>query len=344
MSETPDRYDRQKRLWGKKQELLRNATVLIAGVGATGSFAAVDLALAGVGNLILIDFDTVEVSNLNRQLLFLEKDIGRPKVYAAAEKLKKLNPDISIETFFGRIEDAPLEYYEKSNVILSGLDNYDGRIWLNNIAVNYRKVLVDGGMDGLFGYIQVIIPGKTACLLCYPLIPVNIPIPKPCSPAGRERMSYFQLKAKDIFGKLTPPQPQEPSPAVSTMATIIGGLMANETLRVLLNIGNIKSGILFIYAHSLDFVWIDLNRRPDCPVCGIIDKIQEFELPIEPEITIKELKKILCEKFSIRDIEVIYGTHILNDSRKLDDLINKEIGVISKDLRFPIYIKLIKKG
>ena len=162
-----ERYDRQLRIEGWNQEKLLKATVMIVGVGATGCEVAKNLALMGVGRLILIDNDVVELSNLSRQMLFSDEDIGKPKAPTAAEKLKKMNPWINVEAYFEDVRNIVQERFENADVLVSCLDNWPVRRWLNSLAVELGKPLVDLSMDGFYANLQIVLPGKTACLECH---------------------------------------------------------------------------------------------------------------------------------------------------------------------------------
>lgn len=170
------RYDRQMRIEGWRQDKLLNSTVMIVGVGAIGCEVAKNLALMGVGRLILVDNDVVEISNLSRQMLFLDKDLGRPKVEAAVEKLREMNPSIKVEAFYRDVRELELTFFEDSDVLCSCLDNWPVRRWLNSVAVELDKPLIDAAMEGFYANLQIVIPGKTACLECHgeDLIPKEV--------------------------------------------------------------------------------------------------------------------------------------------------------------------------
>ncbi|RLF99913.1 MAG: hypothetical protein DRN47_02600 [Candidatus Wolframiiraptor sp.] len=174
--EIMERYDRQLRVAGWNQEKLMKATVVVVGVGAIGCEVAKNLALMGVGRLILVDNDVIELSNLSRQMLFTDEDIGRPKAIVAAEKLKKMNPWIKVEAYFEDVRELDQSVFEEAKVIASCLDNWPVRRWLNSLAIELNKVLVDSSMDGFYANVQIVIPGKTACLECHgdELIPKEI--------------------------------------------------------------------------------------------------------------------------------------------------------------------------
>ncbi|MBN2156510.1 MAG: ThiF family adenylyltransferase [Candidatus Lokiarchaeota archaeon] len=152
---------RQKLIEGWDQLALKNSTVFIAGVGALGCEIAKDLALCGVGKLILCDLDTIETSNLSRQMLFYKGDEGRPKAEVAAERVKRMNPFIEIQYYFKPIQELPMELYKSCDLIIAALDNFKARIDLNKICLDLKIPMIDGGTLGMEGHVQVIIPEGT---------------------------------------------------------------------------------------------------------------------------------------------------------------------------------------
>lgn len=208
----PDRKDllmlKDKR-YALDKDLLKKSTIFIAGVGALGCEIAKDLALAGVGKLVLVDLDTIETSNLSRQLLFRMEDIGRSKAEVAATRVKELNPDIEVEFYFKKIQELPLELYENCDVIIAALDNVQARFDLNIIARRAKRPMIEGGTVGFEGHVQVIVPegakflDETACYRCV------VPIPPPdkrliaaCTPKGIPQVrEHCVLRAEFIFRK-----------------------------------------------------------------------------------------------------------------------------------------------
>jgi len=166
-SRSLERYDRQLRLDGWRQERLQNARVAVVGVGALGCEIAKNLVLMGVGELLLVDSDYVELSNLSRQMLFTDSDIGAPKSITAKARLEKMNPDVSITAFQTDVRKLPSTAFENLDVLLSCVDNWPSRRWLNSLAVEIGKPLVDVSMDGFYANVQNVIPGKTACIECH---------------------------------------------------------------------------------------------------------------------------------------------------------------------------------
>ncbi|MBN1216432.1 MAG: ThiF family adenylyltransferase [Candidatus Lokiarchaeota archaeon] len=162
-------YDRQFRLEGWSQEIVKNSTVLIAGIGGLGCEIAKNLAMVGVGKLILVDLDTIEFSNLNRQLLFVDAEIGEPKALAAAKKLRQINPYITIDAYNSSLERIDPSLYKEADIIIGGLDSMNARLNLNAQAIRFKKPLVDGGVSGYHGHMYTIYPYENACYECNPL-------------------------------------------------------------------------------------------------------------------------------------------------------------------------------
>lgn len=140
---------------------------MIVGVGAIGCEVAKNLALMGLGKLIIVDNDVVEVSNLSRQMLFTDEDVGRPKTVAAREKLVKMNPLIKIEQYYKDVRELDENLFRSVDVVCSCLDNWPVRRWVNSMCVELDKPLVDVAMEGLYANLQVVLPRKTACLECH---------------------------------------------------------------------------------------------------------------------------------------------------------------------------------
>ena len=151
-------YARQQLIDGWDQDVVSNGTIMIIGVGALGCEIAKDFALMGIGKLILIDLDTIETSNLSRQMLFRPGDEGRPKAEVAAERLKEMNPFLKIDHYFEKLQKLPMAVYEETDVIIAALDNFNARLDLNKICLRMKKPMVEGGTVGFEGHVQIVIP------------------------------------------------------------------------------------------------------------------------------------------------------------------------------------------
>ncbi len=321
MKEVEGRYHRQELLEGWNQEKLNQSTVLLAGVGALGSMVAVSLALMGVGKIILVDMDTIELSNLNRQLLFTEKDIGEFKAKVAAEKLREMNPNIYIVDRNESLISVPHKYYEESDVIVDGLDTFEARRWLNSVSVSLNKPLVHGGMYGWYGNIQVIIPTVTPCLECQPLLPRER-FQKSCTPPGKKREKVEQ----PTF------------PGISTISAVLSGIQAQETLKILLNLSPLIDNYLFYDGLSQCFTTIKLERNPKCIICSDKYRLEGIEYAIDKQETIKELKdRLIATLGLVEPIRVVHKTRFIEEDIKVEDM-----GLSSGELLF-VYDKSLGK-
>jgi ubiquitin-activating enzyme E1 C len=163
------RFDRQFRLPGWNQEILKKSSVLIAGIGGLGVEIAKNLAMVGVGHIILVDLDTIEYSNLNRQILFIDAPEGASKAKIAAKKLRKINPFIKIDAYDCPLQDIPPRIYTDVDMYIAGLDSIEARSELNRRAIHNQKYLIDAGTAVYNGHTYVISPFNNACLECDPL-------------------------------------------------------------------------------------------------------------------------------------------------------------------------------
>ncbi|NLF64525.1 MAG: ThiF family adenylyltransferase, partial [Chloroflexi bacterium] len=162
-----DRYHTFGYISWWQQEVVRNATVLVVGAGALGNEVLKNLALMGIGNLLIADFDTIEDSNLSRSVLFRAEDRGRRKVDAAAEGVKALNPDVKVKALHGDINyELGLGVYRHVDAIVGCLDNREARLSINRASWAVGRPWVDGAIQELMGIVRVFWPGRGACYEC----------------------------------------------------------------------------------------------------------------------------------------------------------------------------------
>ncbi len=241
-SDEIERYDRQLRVWSREEQLkLKYSSVLIVGVGGLGSPVALYLTAMGVGKLVLVDDGVLELSNMNRQILYTTKDLGKPKVYVAAERLRQLNPNVKIEPIKARLDEKlASELVQKVDVVVDALDNWESRLVLNKACIEHRKPLVHAGVEGWYGQLMTVIPGRTPCLNCI--------MPAP------------------------PPPRDSPLPIVPTTPGLLGVLEANEVVKLIIKERSSFEGRMLVYDGLRgEFTVIELKRNPNCPVCGDID-------------------------------------------------------------------------
>jgi len=217
------------------QKNLKQAKVIIAGIGGLGSSISIYLAAAGTGTLRLIDHDKVTPGNLNRQILHWDKDIGRNKTDSAKEKLVSLNPEVKIEEINALITESNVfELTDGCDLIIDAVDNLNTRYLLNKVAVKRNIPLFHGAIRGFEGRVTTIVPGKTPCLKCL----------------------YRQA------------QPPEISPVIGVTPAIIGIIQATEVIKYIVGIGKLLTNRLIIYdGLSMKFMEIKVKRHPDCDEC-----------------------------------------------------------------------------
>ena len=224
------------------QQRLLDSHALIIGLGGLGSPASLYLAAAGVGQLTLVDFDTVDLSNLQRQIVHRTSDIGRPKIESARDNLAALNPDIRIDTLPGPLDDDALrEAVRAADVVLDCTDNFTTRHAINRACVAEKKPLVSAAAIRLEGQLSVFDTRKDE---------------SPC---------YHCLYREDGDELETCTRNGILAPVVGSLGT----LQALETIKVLLGIGEPLVGRLMVFdALSFDIRTMKLRRDPSCKVCG----------------------------------------------------------------------------
>ena len=222
------------------QQKLMDSTVLIVGMGGLGSPVAMYLASAGVGHLILADFDMVELSNLQRQIIHSTEDIGRNKVDSAYDRLKQLNPEITVTRFKQVLDDETLsDLVPQVDLVVDGCDNFDTRFAVNRACVKFNKPLVSGAAIRFEGQVSVFTnDGNGPCYHC--LYKEGADEGMRCSENG----------------------------VLAPVTGLIGSIQAIETIKVLLNIGEPLTGrLLLVDALAMEFRTLKLRKDPDCGVC-----------------------------------------------------------------------------
>ena len=212
---TQMKFERQQRLSVWNQKIIEQSSILIVGVGGTGGEVAKNLALLGIGKLILVDVDTIEFSNLNRQLLFHIEDVGKYKVDVAKEAiLNRYNSLIHIDTFPSNVQLIPYNVLEEIDIIAGCVDNFLARQFLNEVAIELHKPLIDSATDGYFGQIQCINTKTSACLACDSPPPPDETqvLSAPCTIVGKPRIKeHCAWKALYEFYSLYDREPNEAS-------------------------------------------------------------------------------------------------------------------------------------
>jgi molybdopterin/thiamine biosynthesis adenylyltransferase len=231
------RYSRQLIIpdFGEEgQRKLKDSHVVIVGMGGLGCASATYLTAAGVGHITIVDFDTVELPDLNRQILYWEKDIGKKKVIAAQRKLSKLNPLIQITPVLTKImEENVLSIIDGAQLVVDGLDNSVTRLVVNSACIKQKIAYIYGGVSRMRGMITTIIPGQTPCLACF-------------RPEGAGGLGVLGV-----------------TPA------IIASLQALEAIKLVIGRSPSLAGKLLLFnGDDMKFRIYDIKKNDNCPVCS----------------------------------------------------------------------------
>ena len=257
---TPDQVKRYSRhiimgdVGSKGQRALMGSKALIIGAGGLGSPSAIYLSLAGVGTVGIVDFDVVELSNLQRQVLHHTADVGRPKVQSAVDNIKAYNPDVNVVVHETRLEsDNAMEIISQYDLVINGADNFATRYLVNDACYLLNKPLVDGSILIFDGQATVFLPGEGCYRCLFPSPPPPGMVPN-CAEAG-------------VLGALT---------------GLVGSIQATEALKYFLGIGeSLSSRLLLIDALSMTFREVRLKKNPKCPLCGdnpTVTELIDFEV------------------------------------------------------------------
>ena len=223
------------------QRKLMQSKALIVGAGGLGSPSAVYLALAGVGTIGIVDFDVVDLSTLQRQILHHTGDVGRPKLQSARDNIQAYNPDVNVVMHEARLEsDNATDIVSQYDLVINGADNFATRYLVNDVCYLLGKPLVDGSILIFDGQTTVFMPGQGCYRCLFPSPPPPGMVPN-CAEAG-------------VLGALT---------------GLVGSIQATEALKLILGIGeSLNSRLVLIDALSMSFREVKLKRNPACPLCG----------------------------------------------------------------------------
>lgn len=237
-----ERYRRQLMLDGfseEHQQRVKESTALIAGIGGLGGTAALYLAVAGIGRLVLVHAGNLTLSNMNRQVLMRHDRVGTSRVVQAKKTLKDINPDVGIAVHDERITEANAgRLLAGAQIVLSARPNYHERRALNAVCVSRQIPMVEAAMNGMEGYLFNVVPPETPCLSC--LYPED-------DPAWRE-LGF---------------------PVMGAVSGMLGCLMALEAIKLLTGYGTpLRSQMLIFNTLDMDFRKVNIRRDDACPVCG----------------------------------------------------------------------------
>lgn len=310
----------------KGQQKLKNSSVLLVGAGGLGSPMALYLAAAGVGRIGLVDFDVVDMTNLQRQILHGTKDVGRPKLESARDRLTDVNPHITLELHEMRLTaENALELFSKYDVVADGADNFQTRYLTNDAAFFAGKPLVSGSIQAFDGQLSVFNYKGGPCYRClFPEPPPPGSVPS-CAEGG----------------------------VLGILPGVVGCMQATEVLKVLLEIGDIASGRLVLYdAMRVSLTSLKMGKDPACALCGenaSVKELVDYEVfcgvvptPNVPEMSISEFLKVrdqVCLLDVRRDFEVAISKIEGSQHMVLDDLQRADTFPFDKNKKIVTYCK-----
>ena len=242
-----EKYSRQillKEIGIEGQYKLKQSKVAIVGAGGLGSPVALYLSVAGIGHITIIDKDKVDLSNLNRQVLHWHKDINRPKVESFEDKLKQLNPFLTVKSQCVTFNERNgISLLKDHDFVVDALDSFVDRYVLNKICLELEIPYVHGAVYGFEGEVMTVLPGKSACVGC-----------------------RYKVKRDE----------NEPFPVIGFVPGIIGTIQASEVIKGILGIGELLTNKVLRYnGLTQEFLCFNLNKNPDCKYCS--EKFSKIE-------------------------------------------------------------------
>jgi len=232
------------------QEKISRAKVLVVGAGGLGSPAALYLAAAGTGTIGIVDYDEVEISNLQRQISHFTRDLGATKVDSAAEKMQAINPDIRIKRHLVSLcADNIMEIIMQYDFVIDGSDNFPTKFLINDACILAGIPFSHGGVLRFEGQTMTVLPGKSACYRCVFTKPPPAGAVPTCSQVG----------------------------IIGSIAGMLGTIQVTEALKYILEIGELLTNALLTFdAKTMNFNKVRIRPRQSCPICGKKPTITEL--------------------------------------------------------------------
>ncbi len=270
-----NRYSRLELIPWWNQELLHDSTVMVVGAGAIGNELIKNLALLGVGKIVIVDMDKIEQTNLTRSILYRMKDVGKYKSQAAAEAAMEINPDVKAICLNKNIvTDIGLGVFRSMDIVLGGLDNREARLAINQSCYKVNKPWIDGAIEVLNGFARVFVP------------------PGPCYECTMTETDWKLINKRKSCALLTHDEMLEgKTPTTPTSSSIIAGVQVQEMLKILHNDRNLPTlagkGYVFNGLTHDSFV-VEYQLKDDCMSHDLYDDIKEMDWSAR-EISIKDV-------------------------------------------------------
>jgi adenylyltransferase/sulfurtransferase len=292
-----------------EREKVENAKVMIVGAGALGNEVIKNMVLMGIGHLYIVDFDTIEIANLSRSVLFRESDAGRKKAEVAAARAKEINPDVHVQYMHGDVTtEIGLGVFRRMDVIVGCLDNREARLAVNRFAYWMNKPWVDGAIQEFFGLARVFVPGEGACFECTLTEQArrDLSIRYSCPLLARENV---------LLGKV---------PTTPTIASIIGAIQSQEALKLIHNKPVEAGKVIHFNGMTNEMHKTSYTPVEDCESHWTYGKITELPLRADTT-TLDDMLKIIRRDLGSQavlelDQELILSLYCRNCQTKEDIL------------------------
>jgi adenylyltransferase/sulfurtransferase len=291
LAASDDRFDRFRLIGWWDQDRLRNARVLVIGAGALGNEIIKNLALLGVGHVVIADKDTIENSNLSRSVLYRAHDAGKHKSVVAAESARDIYPDIKVKPLnCDIVHDLGTGVYRWADLVIGGLDNREARLSINRQCWRVGKPWIDGAIEVIQGIARVFIPDNDQQNPCYE-----------CTMSERD---WKVLQHRKSCNLLTRDEMETGRvPTTPTIASIIAGVQTQEAVKLLHDLPTL-TGKAFVFAgDSGESYTIEYQRKPDCYSHDTLQQIVDIDTP-SSELTMASL-------FQLAKVEL--GAHVIID-------------------------------
>lgn len=298
VAERDDRFHRFKLISWWDQERLRNAKVLVIGAGALGNELLKNLALLGVGNVLVADMDRIENSNLSRSVLYRARDNGQLKATAAARASKEIYPDLNVHAFNGNVVyDLGLGVFRWADVILGGLDNREARLAINRACWKVNRPWIDGAIEAIQGTARVFVPDGPAQAA-------------PCYECTMSETDWRLLNLRRSCNLLTRQEMQNgKTPTTPTISSIIAGVQTQEALKLLHGLESFPGKGWVFVGLSADSYTVEFQRKEDCFSHEPLDEIISLDARADT-LTVRELLALARERLG-PTAEIEMGRDIL---------------------------------
>jgi len=291
-----DRFSRFRLIQWWDQEKIGEARVLVVGAGALGNEILKNLALLGFRNIVVVDLDKIELSNLSRSVLYRESDVGKYKCDAAAAAVRQLAPDAKVAALQGNIVSGlGLGLFAWADVILGGLDNREARLWINRAAWKLGKPWIDGAIEGINGVARVFVAGKPACYECT--------LGEKDWELLEKRMSCNLLTREDTeAGKVA---------TTPTTASIIAGIQVQEAVKLLHGLPTLAGkGFVFEGLNHTSYV-VEYSENPDCQSHHTLQRISTLPQRAS-EMTLAELYRRAQIDLQSDDVVIEFSRDVIH--------------------------------